>query len=122
MAVAVLLVGALGSVGLVLNAGRNTPVLLLVLFVGWVLSPFLALLIVNRISKRWSAPTRATICCLMVVVALGSLLGYSGLFNSPHAKPAFIFLLVPLISWLLIVTVIPITRKLSRKSNSIDKT
>lgn len=122
IALVVVLAGAVGSLGLVLNAGRNTPVLLLVLFVGWVLSPFMALLVANRVSKRWSVPTRATIYCLMLVVTLGSLVGYSGAFNSPDTKPAFIFLVVPLISWLLMVTVIPITRRLSRKSNNINKT
>ena len=118
MALVVVLAGAVGSLRLVLNAGRNTPVLLLVLFVSWVLSPIMALLVANRVSKRWSVPTCATIYCLMLVVTLGSQVGYSGAFNAPETKPAFIFLVVPLISWLLIVTVIPITRRLSRKSNN----
>lgn len=122
MAVTVLLVGAVGSVGLVLKAGRHTPVLLLVLFVGWVLSPFMALLVANRFSKRWPVSTRVAIYCLMLVVTLASLVGYSGAFNLPGTKPAFIFLVVPLISWLLMVTIIPVTRRLSRKSNNIDKT
>ena len=121
MGVKVLLIGAVGSVGLVLNAGRNTPVFLLVLFVGWVLSPFMAFLVANRVSKRWPVLTQRTICCLIIVVTLGSLVGYSGAFNSPHTKPAFIFLVVPFISWLLLVTVIPITRRLSRKSNNLNK-
>jgi len=121
MALTVLLVGAVSSVGLVLNAGRKTPVFLLVLFIGWVLSLFMALLVANKVSKRWSVPTRGTIYCLMLVVTLSSLVGYSGAFNSSDTKPAFIFLVVPLISWLLIVTVIPITRRLSRKSNNINK-
>jgi hypothetical protein len=116
MALSVLLVGAAGSVGLVLMAGRNTPVLLLVLFVGWVLSPFIALLVANRVSKRWPVPARATISCLMLVMTLGSLVGYSGAFNSPDTKTAFIFLVIPFISWLLMVTVIPITRRLSRRN------
>ena len=58
----------------------------------------------------------------MIVVTLGSMVGYSGAFNSPHTKPAFIFLVVPFISWLLLVTVILITRRLSHKSNNINKT
>src|SRR5436309_5580415 len=50
------LVGALGSVGLVLQVGRrkHSPRLLLALFVIWVLSPFVALVVANIASKSWS--------------------------------------------------------------------
>jgi hypothetical protein len=120
IALVVVLIGAVCSLGLMLNAGRHTPVLLLVLFVGWVLSPFIGLLIANKISKRWSVPTRVTIYCLMLVLTLVSLVSYSGALTPPETKPAFIFLIVPLISWLLILTVIPIARRLSR--NSTNKT
>jgi hypothetical protein len=116
MALIVVSLGALGSLGLMFNAGRHTPVLLLVLFVGWVLSPFIGLLIVNKISKRWSVPTRVTIYCLMLVLTLVSLVIYSGALTPPETKPASIFLVVPLTSWLLIVTVIPIARRLLRNS------
>ena len=48
------LAGAAGSVGLMLHAGRhNASRILLALFALWVLSPFMALLLVNVISKRW---------------------------------------------------------------------
>ena len=120
IALVVVLAGALGALGLVLTAGRNTPVLLLVLFVGWVLSPFIGLMIANKISKLWSVPTRVTIYYLMLVLTLVSLVIYSGVLTPPETKPASIFLVVPLISWLLIMTVIPIARKLSR--NSANKT
>jgi hypothetical protein len=123
MALAVGLAGAAGSLGLTLHAGRDTPVLLLVLFVGWVLSPFIALLIANRVSRRWSVATHATIYCLMLVVTLASLVGYSGAFNSPDTKPAFIFLVIPLISWLLMAIAIPIaellSRRLSRRNDNV---
>ncbi len=115
MALIMVLVGAAGSLGLMLNAGRHTPVFLLVLFVGWLLSPFMALLVANVISKRWSILTRVTLYFLMLFITLGSLISYSGALSPPGTKPAFKFLIVPLISWLLLVTVIPITRKISRK-------
>ena len=44
--------GAVGSVGLTLRAGRDTPRFLLVLFVIWVLSPFVALTWANVASQR----------------------------------------------------------------------
>src|SRR5437867_167243 len=53
--------GAVGSVGLTLRAGRGTPRFLLVLFVIWVLSPFVVLAWANVVSKRWSVLTRAAL-------------------------------------------------------------
>jgi len=61
-ALIVVLAGAVGSVGLMLHAGhRNPSRLLLVLFALWVLSPFIALVLANMVSKRWSVLTRATL-------------------------------------------------------------
>jgi hypothetical protein len=116
IALVVVIIGAVCSLCLMFHAGRHTPVLLLILFVGWVLSPFIGLLIANKISKHWSVPTRATIYCLMLVLTLVSLVSYSGALTPPGTRPAFIFLIVPLTSWLFILTVIPIARKLSRNS------
>ncbi len=113
-----ILAGAAGSLGLMLYTGsRNESVLLLGLFAGWVLSPFLALLVASVVSKDWSALTRVTLYCLMLVITGGSLFGYSGVLSPPGAKPAFIFLVVPLISWLLMAIVIPIARRLSRRGD-----
>lgn len=116
MAVIMLLAGALGSIGFVLNEGRHTPVFLLILFVGWVLLPFIALLIVNVLSKPWPVPARKTLSILMLLIPIGSLLIYSGIWRPADTRPAAIFLVVPLISYLLIVAVIAITRKLTRNS------
>ena len=60
-------VGAIGSVGLTLRAGQRTPRLLLVFFIIWVLSPFVALLWANLVSKRWSVVTRATLYCMTLL-------------------------------------------------------
>ena len=124
MAVVVVLAGAGISLGLMLHAGRNNKsVLLIVLFVIWVLSPFIALLVANVVSKRWSDLTRMTLYSLMLFLTLGSLVSYSGVLSPPGTKPAFVFLVVPLISWLLMAIVIPITaslsRRLSRRSDSV---
>ena len=71
--------GAVGSLGLMLRAGRSTPRLLLVVFVIWVLSPFVALAWANMVSKRWSVLTRATLYCVTLVITLGSLAIYGEL-------------------------------------------
>ncbi len=54
-------VAALGSIGLMLRVGGRAPVFLIVLFFGWVLAPFAALLYADRVSHRWSAPARTTL-------------------------------------------------------------
>src|SRR5260370_38079839 len=79
--------GAVGSVGLLLRAGRRTPRLLLVLFVLWALSPFVALAWANMTSKRWSATARATLYCVTLVVTLGSLAIYGPVVLPPPRPP-----------------------------------
>ena len=120
MAVVVVVAGAVASVGLMLHAGRNNKsVLLIALFVIWVLSPFMALLVVSVVSKRWPVLTRVTIYSLMLILTLGSLVSYSGALSPPGTKPAFVFLMVPLISWLLIAIATSLSRRLSRKSENV---
>ena len=127
MALIVVLAGAAASLILMFNAGRNQKsILLIILFTIWVLSPFTALLIANVIAKRWTIPTRISFYLLMLFITLGSLLGYSGSLNPPGTKPAFKFLIVPMVSWLLIVIVFLIagsrSRKLARKNIDADQT
>lgn len=100
--------GAVGSVGLMLRAGRRTPRLLLVLFVIWVLSPFVAIAWANMVSKRWSVLTRATLYCVTLVLTLGSLAIYGDLVLPPAGSPrAFVFVVVPPVSWVLLTIVVP---------------
>jgi hypothetical protein len=109
------LAGAVGSVGLMLRAGhRNPSRLLLVLFALWVLSPFVALVLANMVSKRWSVLTRATLYTVMLVLAVGSLAIYGDVaFGPPRTKAAFVFVVVPPASWLLIAVVVPIAALIS---------
>src|SRR6266487_3198119 len=121
IAVVAVLCGAVGSLGLMFNAGRNqNSILLIALFTIWVLSPFIALLVANVISKRWSILTRVILYFLMLFITLGSLVSYSGTLSPPGTKPAFKFLIVPLISWLLMVIVIPLAASLSRRQKKIN--
>lgn len=102
-----LIVGAVGSVGLMLRAGRSAPLLLLVLFTGWVLSPFVALAAAHVVSKRWSALTRAALYAAALVVAVATLViyGYVAL-GPPRERNAPVFVLIPPLSWLLIAVAI----------------
>ena len=121
-AVIAVVAGAGGSVGLTLRVGQRTPRLLLVLFVLWVLSPFVALVLANVVSKRWSVLTRATLYIVTLFLTLASLTIYGVVaLGPPRGKPAFAFLVVPLASWLLIAVVVPlaafISGRLSRQAD-----
>jgi hypothetical protein len=110
------LVGAGGSVSLMLRAGqRNNSRILLVLMAIWVLSPFMALLLAGMVSKRWSVLTQATLYSVMLVLTLGSLAIYGDAALRPRAKAAFVYVIVPPASWLLVAIVLPIAALISRR-------
>jgi len=116
IAFVILLIGAVGSFGLVLNAGRHSPVLLLVLFIGWVLSPYIALFLVHVVSKLQLIIAPKLLYCLMLFVSLGSLASYGiTLIQHRTKSPTGVYLSVPFISWFLIVIAIAITAYRKRK-------
>ena len=111
----VIWLGAVGSLYFVIRAGsNNSSILLRALFVIWVLSPFVAFFIAHSNFKFWSSPTRKSVYWLIVIVVVGSLIAYSGAFKTPKTKNAFIFLIVPLFSWLLLIGTILIGKRLSQ--------
>lgn len=107
--------GAVGSVGLIAWVGhRNPSRLLLALFAIWDIAPFVALVWANVVAKRWSGLTRATLYSVTLVVTLGSLAIYGDVaFGPTRSTPAFMFLVVPLGSWVLMTIAIPIAALLS---------
>jgi hypothetical protein len=96
--------GAVGSAGLTVYAGRrNSSLLLITLFLGWVLSPFIGLAGVYARSRSWASFTGSAFYWLMLVVAVASPLIYGIVALGPRrAQPAFVFLVVPLVSWVII--------------------
>jgi hypothetical protein len=109
------LVGAIGSVGLMLHAG-HPPLFLRVLFAIWVLSPFAVLMLAAMASTRWPVLTRAALHGLMLVVTLGTLAIYGVVsLGPPRAQTAFVFVVVPPASWLLTAVVLPIAALISRR-------
>ena len=116
------LAGAVGSVGLMLRAGQRSPLVLLVIFTFWVLSPFVTLVWAHLVSKRWSVLTRATLYGVMLVVTLGSLAIYGDDALRPRkAQAAFWYVLVPPASWLLTAIAVAIAALISgRRSRRGD--
>ena len=107
-AITAVLAGAGGSIVLMLYAGRhqNSRVLLL-LFTAWVIAPFIAAVMADAASKRWSVLARATLNVVILTLTLGSLAIYWFVaFEHIKAKIGFIFLVVPLTSLLLIAVVV----------------
>ena len=121
LALIAVLVGALGAAGFLLRAGQRTPRLLLTILLLWVLSPFMAVVLADLVSKRWAILTRATLYGMTLVVTLGSLITYVNDALRPRkAQAGFVFVVVPLVSWVLIAVVVPIAAliagRLSRRS------
>ena len=102
-ALTVVIAGATGSIALMLRAGsRQQSVLLIALFTGWVLSPFLALGRAVMVSKAWPARTRAALYGVTILLTLASVAMYGGLIPMPSgSRPAAVFLVVPTLSWVL---------------------
>jgi ACR3 family arsenite efflux pump ArsB len=112
-----MLVGAMGSVGFMLYAGRRNPSQLLIfLFVIWVLSPFVLLGLANIISQRWSGLTRATLYGVTLLLTLSSLAIYAyRALGPPRPQAAFIFIVVPPASWLFIAIAVSLAGLLSAR-------
>ncbi len=110
-------VGAAGSVTMMLRTGsRNPSSVLMLMFAVWVLSPFVALALADAVSARWSATTRTAIHVMMLLLAAATLAAYAGLLAMPAgSKPAFPYLIVPLASWLLLGMIVPFVVFTSRR-------
>jgi hypothetical protein len=100
------IVGAAGSIALMLWVGRhNKSHLLLLLFGLWVSAPFVALTAAQLThARQWSAPTRATLDGLTIAVAIGTLATYARVaFGGPRSQAAFAFIVTPPLSMLVVV-------------------
>jgi hypothetical protein len=100
-----------------LDASRhNKSILLVSLFFVWVLCPFVALLIAERISTRWTPRVRLALYGLMLLITAGSLGSYWLALIPGRTKPAGFFLVVPLISLLAIGIFTQVAAFRSRRS------
>ena len=112
LALGVATAGALGSLAFTLQAGgNNVSVILVLLFSVWVLSPYILLIIFCVRSGNWSARARISLYVIMILISLISLLFYGGLIFFSGAKPAFVFLVIPLISWIVCLIVYSFLRR-----------
>jgi len=98
------LIGAVGSIGLTLYAGRQNPSnLLMVAFAVWVLSPFVLIILVDSASTRWPFLARPVLNGATLAVTAISLVAYAArVLRPPQAQAAFVFVVVPPVCWFLI--------------------
>jgi hypothetical protein len=110
-------VGAVGSLALMFYTGRrNNSRILMLLFTLWVVSPFVAAALADRISKAWSVTTRATLYGAMLVLSLGSLAVYAAdASRAIRGKAAFVFLVVPPTSSLVAAAAVAIAALISAR-------
>ena len=108
-------VGAVGAVVLFVRAADHPPPVLVVLFILWLLSPFVILGWAHVISKRWAVPTQAALYSVTLVITLASLAIYGKVIVvAPAGSPkAAVFVVVAPASWLLIAIVVPAAALLS---------
>src|SRR5471030_2604665 len=116
VAIIIVLVGAAITLYFVMQAGAsNKSVLLLSLFIIWDFSPFAALLAANSVFKHRAVVVRVTLYILMFVIAIGSPVFYwhiSGLSGPSRTGP---FLIVPILSWLLMIIILPLAAAFARR-------
>jgi len=115
-ALTTLLVGTIGSLYFMFKAGSNQKsIILLGLFTSWVISPFIGLILATGFAKRWTKNTNLWLFITMLVMTVVSLTVYSGLLTNSKTKPAFNFLVVPFLSWLVILIVLFIAKRRNLK-------
>lgn len=114
-----LALGAPVSIGLMFITGRGQrSQLLLILFVGWVLAPFIGAALAARFARNWPARSRALLDVLMIALAVGSLAGYFRDYLHPASKAAFAYVMVPAASWVLILIVFAVAAAVARRRQS----
>jgi hypothetical protein len=114
---AVLWIGAVGSLGFTVYAGRHNPsVLLIVLFAGWVVSPFAGLWLAERNAERVPRGIAASMRGSALVIMVCSLGIYGAtVISGPGHQTTFAFLAVPAASWLAIVPLLIASRIVARR-------
>jgi len=114
-----ILIGALGALGFLFRAAQRPPLIVLVLMAGWVLAPFVILVFLQALSASWRSLTRTTLYVVIWVVTLGTLAVYADDARG-HRRPqaAFVFVLVPPVSSLLMAVSLATAALIARSRGS----
>src|SRR5258708_8710510 len=112
-----ILVGVVGSVALFLRASqrKGPPPLLIVLFVVWLLSPYVLLVAARLFAKRWPPRSRSWIHLAAVVVAALSLVAYRAAALRPSEPTTAGFVLLAPVCWLITAIAVAIAAVSARR-------
>jgi hypothetical protein len=100
-ALVALVIGAVGAIGLWISAAKHPPPLLIVLFVIWVLSPFVILGIGHVMAKRWALSTQSALYWVTLLVTIVSIGIYADdAVSHRTAHHAAVYVVVPPASWI----------------------
>jgi hypothetical protein len=112
----ILLIGSVGSLYFMFRIGSNQKsILLLGLFTIWVLSPFVGLLFAKRLSRHWTDKMSTWLYWTIIILTVASLTVYSGILTLSQTPPAFNFLFIPFLCWLVILTILLFANRQSRR-------
>ena len=121
-ALVTLLAGAAGSLGYLFRFNQGKQPLLFVTFIGWVLAPFVALIVADMRARHWAPGVRTTLYAVMVAVAAGSVAAYAvDASRQPHPQGAFAFTIVPPATWLLAGLVMAVAAVIARRSAGTNR-
>jgi len=74
-----------------ITGSEQKSILLIGLFTGWVLSPFVGLFIADKISKHWVVPARLSLYLLMLILTICSIVAYTRCIDTSGHKTCFHF-------------------------------
>ena len=113
-----IIVGATGSLALLLYGGRsNTHLLITLGFIAWVLAPFALLALAERRSGSWSPLAQTTLRAITLIIAAASLgvYAYRAAFP-PRSTGAFLFVITPPVCVAMLLIALAIASLASRPS------
>jgi hypothetical protein len=104
LAIGAAVLGAAGSLGLLLRAAERPSRPVLVVMSVWVVSPFVLFAVAETVRTRWSSSVHATFDTATVILTAAMLIFYAvpGL-KPPNTAAAFLFVLLPPVSVVLTV-------------------
>ena len=114
--------GATGTLALLLVSARNAPAILIFLYTGWVLLPYVALAFGRRRMALRSTAASAVMSVAALLVVAAALTVYVLAAVLPHApRSAAVFLLVPLACQVLAAGAYAVAVRRARTSSSQTK-
>lgn len=115
-----LVLGAAGSLGLWIHAAKHPPPLLIVLFVIWVLSPFVVLGIGHVMAKRWAPSTQAALYWVTLLVTAASIVIYADdAVSHRTTHPAAVYVVIPPASWLVSAVALGVSAWIAKRKQKL---